>query len=259
MATASLKPSVVKSAVLAPLRSIRALVTSVVPWIIVFSWSAATSSRSRRSTNPSSTASEGSSGVVRTLPTARSPVASARRTMSVNVPPMSMPTRWCISERNPHPSRPLCQAWIIEAAAAGRRPILAPDGPTLTLASGPATLRASIGSPNKRGGSSASRRDAGEPVRVKAPRPDPRTRVFDLEQPRTAGMPIHPAHEQAGYSYLLHRHHEDEYRPEEEGPRTGAAGIIICAEHTGTHIDALCHQADALTLYGGVRVDPGVQ
>jgi kynurenine formamidase len=80
-------------------------------------------------------------------------------------------------------------------------------------------------------------------------------RVFDLEQPRTGGMPIHPAHRQAGYSYLLHRHHEDEYRPEETGPRTGAAGILICGEHTGTHIDALCHQAEALTLCGGVPVE----
>jgi kynurenine formamidase len=84
-------------------------------------------------------------------------------------------------------------------------------------------------------------------------------RVFDLEQPRFEGMPIHPAHQQAGYSYLLHRHHEDEYRPEEAGPRTGAAGIIICGEHTGTHIDALCHQSDALVLYGGVPVDGRVQ
>ena len=25
-------------------------------------------------------------------------------------------------------------------------------------------------------------------------------------------------------------------------------------EHTGTHIDALCHQADDLTLHGGVPV-----
>jgi kynurenine formamidase len=84
-------------------------------------------------------------------------------------------------------------------------------------------------------------------------------RIFDLEQPRTAEMPIHPAHRQAGYSYLLHRRHEDEYRPEETGPRTGAAGVVICAEHTGTHIDALCHQSDALTLYGGIAVDRGVQ
>ena len=84
-------------------------------------------------------------------------------------------------------------------------------------------------------------------------------RVFDLEQPRSDRMPIHPAHQQAGYSYLLHRHHEDEYRPEEAGPRTGAAGVIICGEHTGTHIDALCHQSDALVLYGGVPVDGRVQ
>jgi kynurenine formamidase len=84
-------------------------------------------------------------------------------------------------------------------------------------------------------------------------------RVFDLEQPRTEGMPIHPAHQQAGYSYLLHRHHEDEYRPEETGPRTGAAGIIICGEHSGTHIDALCHQSDTLKLFGGVPVDNRVQ
>lgn len=79
-------------------------------------------------------------------------------------------------------------------------------------------------------------------------------RVFDLEQPRTEGMPIHPAHKQAGYSYLLHRHHEDEYHPEESGPRTGAAGILICGEHTGTHMDALSHQADSLMLCGGVPV-----
>jgi kynurenine formamidase len=68
-------------------------------------------------------------------------------------------------------------------------------------------------------------------------------------------MPIHPAHKQAGYSYLLHRHHQDEYRPEVTGPRTGAAGVLIFGEHTGTHIDALCHQSDALTLCGGVSVE----
>ena len=85
------------------------------------------------------------------------------------------------------------------------------------------------------------------------------TYIFDLEQPRTPEMPIHPAHQQAGYSYLLHRHHEDEYRREEAGPRTGAAGVIICGEHTDTHIDALCHQSDALVLYGGVFVTSEVQ
>jgi kynurenine formamidase len=85
--------------------------------------------------------------------------------------------------------------------------------------------------------------------------PDGAEHIFDLEQPRTERMPIHPAHKQAGYSYLLHRHHEDEYRPDEAGPRTGAAGVLICGEHTGTHIDALCHQSDALVLCGGVPVE----
>lgn len=84
--------------------------------------------------------------------------------------------------------------------------------------------------------------------------PDTEAGVFDLEQPRTSRMPIHPAHKQAGYSYLLHRHHEDDYSPDETGPRTGAAGILVCGEHTGTHIDALSHQADALMLCGGVPV-----
>jgi kynurenine formamidase len=84
-------------------------------------------------------------------------------------------------------------------------------------------------------------------------------RVIDLEQPRTERMPIHPAHRQAGYSYLLHRRHEDDYSPDEAGPRSGAAGILLCGEHTGTHIDALCHQSDALVLYGGVKVDNSVQ
>jgi hypothetical protein len=38
----------------------------------------------------------------------------------------------------------------------------------------------------------------GRPVAVSE-----KMRVFDLEQPRTTEMPIHPAHRQAGYSYLL--------------------------------------------------------
>ena len=83
-------------------------------------------------------------------------------------------------------------------------------------------------------------------------------RVFDLEQPRFEGMPIHDAH-RPGYSYLLHRHHEDEYRHEEAGTRTSAAGILVCMEHSGTHIDAICHQADDLKLYGDIPVNREVQ
>jgi|HigsolmetaAR201D_1030396.scaffolds.fasta_scaffold09454_2 kynurenine formamidase len=90
------------------------------------------------------------------------------------------------------------------------------------------------------------------------PPTDRRLRVFDLEQPRTEDMPVHPSH-RPGYSYVLHRRHEDDYRPDEIGPRTGASGLIVCKEHSGTHIDALCHQADNLTLYGDVKITPQVQ
>jgi kynurenine formamidase len=76
-------------------------------------------------------------------------------------------------------------------------------------------------------------------------------RIFDLEQPRFQGMPIHESH-QPGYFYLLHRRHSDGYQPGQSERRTGAAGVIVCMEHSGTHIDAICHQADAQMLYGGV-------
>ena len=81
-----------------------------------------------------------------------------------------------------------------------------------------------------------------------------RAQVFDLEQPRFAGMPVHPAH-RPGYFYALHRRHRDSYRPDKYGPRTGASGVLTMMEHSGTHMDALCHQAADLTLYGGVKVD----
>jgi len=81
-----------------------------------------------------------------------------------------------------------------------------------------------------------------------------RARVFDLEQPRFAGMPVHPAHK-PGYFYGLHRRHRDSYRPAQYGPRTGASGVLTMMEHSGTHIDALCHQAADLKFHGGLAVD----
>ncbi|TMF95230.1 MAG: cyclase family protein [Chloroflexi bacterium] len=81
-----------------------------------------------------------------------------------------------------------------------------------------------------------------------------KARVFDLEQLRYAGAPSHPAHA-PGFNYFLHRHHA-RGAPE---ARTGASGIIVTPEHSGTHIDALAHQAENLTLHGGVHVDDGVQ
>jgi kynurenine formamidase len=78
--------------------------------------------------------------------------------------------------------------------------------------------------------------------------------VYDLEQLRFPGMPLHPAH-RPGYFYALYRRHRDGYRPAENGPRSGASGVLTMMEHSGTHIDALCHQSCDLTLFGGVPVD----
>jgi kynurenine formamidase len=89
---------------------------------------------------------------------------------------------------------------------------------------------------------------SGESIDWVNPQP---TRVFDLEQPRFQGMPMAEAH-QPGYLYVLHRRHNDTYDPPVAGVRSGASGVVVCMEHSGTHIDALCHQAESQTLYGGI-------
>lgn len=81
--------------------------------------------------------------------------------------------------------------------------------------------------------------------------------VFDLEQPRFKGMPIHESH-MPGYFYALHRRHSDAVRNGVEGSRTGSSGVIVAMEHSGTHIDALCHQAVDLQFYGGVPAEESV-
>ena len=78
--------------------------------------------------------------------------------------------------------------------------------------------------------------------------------IYDLEQTRHQDMPVHPSHV-PGYHYYLHRHHENTYDPDRGGPRSSASGLIVTTEHSGTHIDAICHQADRLTLYGATPVD----
>jgi len=75
--------------------------------------------------------------------------------------------------------------------------------------------------------------------------------VFDLEQPRTPEMPVYPAH-RPGYYYALHRRHSDPPLQPTAGPRSSASGLALIMEHTGTHIDAPCHQAWHGTLFGGI-------
>jgi kynurenine formamidase len=78
--------------------------------------------------------------------------------------------------------------------------------------------------------------------------------VYDLEQPRYQGMPVFPSHK-PGYFYALHRRHRDAYNPAKQGQRTGAAGTLMMMEHSGTHIDALCHQACGMKLYGDIATE----
>lgn len=80
------------------------------------------------------------------------------------------------------------------------------------------------------------------------------SRVYDLEQPRYFGAPIFPSHA-PGFVYSLHRHHE----PGTNQARTSASGTIYMAEHSGTHIDALCHQAEEMHLFGGQEINPQIQ
>ncbi len=78
--------------------------------------------------------------------------------------------------------------------------------------------------------------------------------VLELEHDRYVGAPIFPAH-WPGFVYTLHRRHEE--IPGEQ--RTSASGTITMQEHSGTHIDALCHQAIDMEMFGGIRVDSSVQ
>ncbi|CUR58812.1 putative cyclase [metagenome] len=79
-------------------------------------------------------------------------------------------------------------------------------------------------------------------------------RSIELEHGRYVGAPIYPAH-WPGFVYTLHRHHE----VVAGGKRTSASGTITMQEHSGTHIDALCHQAVEMEMFGGVAVTPEVQ
>jgi kynurenine formamidase len=82
----------------------------------------------------------------------------------------------------------------------------------------------------------------------------PHSKVYDLEQPRYFGAPTFPSHA-PGLVYSLHRRHERDA----DQTRTSASGTIYMAEHSGTHIDALCHQAEEYHLFGGLEITSQIQ
>lgn len=76
-------------------------------------------------------------------------------------------------------------------------------------------------------------------------------KIYNLEQPRYNGQPAYPSHRPA-YNYFISRNHADSYFPDKKGPRTTAQGFMIMGDHSGTHMDAMCHQALDLVMHGGV-------
>lgn len=84
------------------------------------------------------------------------------------------------------------------------------------------------------------------------------TKIYDLEQLRYAGMPAMETVQPAMH-FLLHRQHRYYYDPEKAGPRSSSSGIIVMADHSGTHIDAPCHQASDMKMFDGTVVDQNVE
>ena len=85
------------SAVRAPFRSMMAFVKSVVPWRTWDTRPAGTRAAASTASIPAMTASSGRSGVVSTLPTWKVWPSSLARMRSVNVPPISDPTRYKVT------------------------------------------------------------------------------------------------------------------------------------------------------------------
>jgi len=79
-------------------------------------------------------------------------------------------------------------------------------------------------------------------------------RVYDLGQDHFEGMPSYST-TTPNYQFGLHRRHE--YGTGEV--RTNSAGLFVSTEHQGTHVDALCHVAEDMVLYGDVKIDLNVQ
>jgi kynurenine formamidase len=84
------------------------------------------------------------------------------------------------------------------------------------------------------------------------------TSIYDLEQPRYNGMPAFAA-ARPTFTQTLYRRHGDTLDRDGRDPRSSASGTLIASDHQGTHVDALCHQAEDMHLYGGIEVDSGIE
>lgn len=71
--------------------------------------------------------------------------------------------------------------------------------------------------------------------------------VYDLARPLEASTPTSPNH--PPFRMALIRRHGDSTRVD---GATGANELFTMGGHTGTHIDALCHVAQDMRLYGGL-------
>jgi len=79
-------------------------------------------------------------------------------------------------------------------------------------------------------------------------------RIIDLEFVREVDMPAMPTHKPPFSFELVHPHEDSD--PKIQGVRTSAWGSIIANEHSGTHVDAFCHQAESGVMHGGFKVSP---
>lgn len=79
-------------------------------------------------------------------------------------------------------------------------------------------------------------------------------KIIDLEFLRTVGMPGMPTHRPVFGYELVHPHKDSD--PKIQGVRSSAWGSITGNEHSGTHVDAFCHQAESGVMHGGFEVTP---
>ncbi|MCL4437872.1 MAG: cyclase family protein [Candidatus Thermoplasmatota archaeon] len=85
-----------------------------------------------------------------------------------------------------------------------------------------------------------------------------KARIIDLEHERFPGMPafdpVKPAME-----YFLYRQHENYYSSSPQNRRSSSSGLIVMTDQSGTHLDALCHQAYDMKMFDGTPINSEVE